>query len=225
MKRFVLGAAMAVAMVSASAAQAVVYIKTQVQNLTFASAAPGTNTQQLLRFNPVNGRVLTAVSIRFFADPAALANTVKIDNGSGNTRNVTANYSMTNALTSSAFNLSTAFTSNSITYLLVKSSPITTYDLSFSGGQATLNPANVTPFVGSGSIAILDTFSAVVQSSAVYQGGKGNTTITGSTGTSRLEVIYTYTDPAPEPGTWVTMVLGFGLIGAAMRKRQASIAA
>jgi len=32
------------------------------------------------------------------------------------------------------------------------------------------------------------------------------------------------TSPAPEPASWLMMVGGFGLLGAAMRRRKASIA-
>jgi hypothetical protein len=40
-----------------------------------------------------------------------------------------------------------------------------------------------------------------------------------------MSVVYYYIDLLPDPGTWATMIIGFGMVGASMRRRRALAAA
>lgn len=79
------------------------------------------------------------------------------------------------------------------------------------------NPFDLTPYVAPSFNVTLTTLTGVT-----ILGGGGN--ITSAIDTSLgydATVTYTYTapSPAPEPATWALMLGGFGVVGAALRRR------
>jgi hypothetical protein len=57
-------------------------------------------------------------------------------------------------------------------------------------------------------------FTTVPANDVVY----GSPTITG--GRTRFTLTYESIDPVPEPGTWMMMIAGFGLVGVSARRRK-----
>ncbi len=68
------------------------------------------------------------------------------------------------------------------------------------------------------SSTLLDTDYNVTVSGGSANGFFGSATITGGTGVLRGSTIAA---AVPEPGTWALMLVGFGAIGVAMRRRRA----
>lgn len=91
----------------------------------------------------------------------------------------------------------------------------TTVSLFFNGGtligDSLVGLTQLSPFCPTGNLCRTDTFSYTASSFAV--------TLTDSrTGTSQILA------PVPEPTTWAMMLLGFGAIGFAMRRRRPGLA-
>ncbi|MFZ4687956.1 MAG: PEPxxWA-CTERM sorting domain-containing protein [Polymorphobacter sp.] len=216
------GAAVA-ALSIAAPAQATSVIRTQVQTLNFVSAEPGSSRQSLQQFQQTGGRVLQSVAIQFAAMKNPFSNMVMVGSRSGDTRMLQSDFLLRSVVNSSAFYLNTNFTSTAVQYLLDGDGTQAMVNLDFVG-SSTMNPTNIRPFIGTGSIAILNTFSslAVLKTTRVGGGSIGSSRFGDRLGSAQMQVVYTFSDPLPEPGTWAMLVVGFGLIGTVMRKRQAA---
>lgn len=90
-----------------------------------------------------------------------------------------------------------------------------------STGQALLTGADLAPFIGNGIIDVgsLGRFDAITAHddlgplAVAEQAG-------GSTARGRITISY-ITGEVPEPASWGMMICGFGLVGAAMRRKRA----
>lgn len=220
MKSITRAALMGALLLSATAANAVTYI---TQTLTFASGVPGTNSQSLALFNTPN-RTLQSVSI-YWQPHVTTAGTILMSSGSGNTRILTAAFTLNSVLTSSAFNLTTAMTGTSGNFTVAGqgTSALVPFNLT---GNGSLTPTNLAPFIGSGTISIQHSLQKLATTITRVSGGNGNTSagIPSATGGGELLVVFGI-EPLPEPATWVMFITGFGLIGASLRQKRRAPAA
>ncbi len=238
MKKFLIVAALAGAMLQASAAQAVL---TLTQTLSFSTVAldPATTGSETLSFNQfdtLSGRYqLTGVTVSYAPLTTALSDVI-ITSNSGNRRTYAATIGGTNTLSSSAF--------TSITGTFTGTSAAADFITGLGGGEAnglsrtvaigyTATSGFTSPtitdysaYLGTGTIAVTNTLSNITRA-ITTTGGQGNATVTSAEVGGTFSVVYSYIDLLPDPGTWMTMILGFGFVGAAMRRRraQASLAA
>jgi hypothetical protein len=221
MKRSIFCTILATAMLSASAAQAVITI---TQTLNFNSASSASVSQLLNQYN-VAGSALQSVTFLWRPDPTAT--TATIVSTSGNNRTFTATATLTSSLTSSAFStISAAQTAGTGTFAVngkvTVTTPFTTLTPSYTGLNAGLTSSQGTAaFIGSGTVAILNTV-ALTSFVATPTGGGGNFTATSNAHSGgSLLVTYIGSDvtPLPEPDSWILMLIGFGAIGASMRRR------
>lgn len=241
MKRFVRGAAMALAMVSATAAQAVALTSPLVQVVHFTTGAA--NTSQILAFNKFDAGVLgagtrytlTGVTLSYTPVAVAPLSQITITSNSGNRRLLIANVTATSTVSSgSLFSFGNTISGTSqVADFQTGVAPGGANGLSRTVGIA-YNPltsigsaivSNLTPYIGTGTIAVTNGITNFASNVTTTVGGAGNATFTSGQVDGDFTVTYAFIDNLPEPGTWVTMIMGFGLIGTAMRKRQASVAA
>lgn len=209
----------AAALMTASAASAVVTI---VQTLNFSSAVPGSSSQAFNQYN-VAGSTLTAVT---FSWTETISGPLTITSSSGNSRTLNATVSADSVLSSNAFNLTSTLTGTTPNFVLGGRGTSAATSVTATGTN-TITPASVTPFLGSGTVIVLNSLNNLALTLNKVAGGSGNAAITGATisSTGTLVVTYTGTDvvvgSVPEPGTWAMMITGFGLVGMGMRRARA----
>ncbi|WP_416909080.1 MAG: PEPxxWA-CTERM sorting domain-containing protein [Polymorphobacter sp.] len=75
-------------------------------------------------------------------------------------------------------------------------------------------------FIGAGTIEVVNSLQRVATTDTSGLSGEGFAT--GSIG-GTLNINYFYLDPIPEPGSWAMLIAGFGLIGAAQRRRRSRV--
>lgn len=180
-------------------------------------------TLSFLQFDTIGGRrTLTDVIITWTPTNNAV---YTFNNGSGNARNLSLAFNITSTLSSSAFtSIPTTFTNNAISVIIPQQSQgaLTNVAINNTGTPTLLDPVDLNPFIGTGSIAVTNTFTNLTSLLTSNQGGFGN--LSGTSGGKMggtLTVQYTFLDPIPEPATWGMLILGFGMVGTAMRRRRA----
>jgi hypothetical protein len=228
-------------LLTAGAAQAVVVVGlTQSQTLNFAPNAAGLS--QSLNVNQFNQGVLgtgtryllTGVQIKYSLVTVAPLSTVTITSNSGNRRLLIDTVSATNTLSSSTFTSFNRTISgvSDVADFETGIAPgganglVRTVGISYTPASAFAPPTivNVAPFIGSGTFAVTSAISNLANNITTTVGGAGNATFTAGTYKGTFEIIYTFNDLLPEPGTWATFILGFGAVGAAMRRRRRALA-
>ena len=239
--KILVAASLAAGTLSAGAAEAVVVIGlTRSQTLNFAPSAAGLS--QSLNVNKFNQGVLgagtryllTGVLIKYSLVTVVPLSTITITSNSGNRRLLIDTVSATNTLSSTTF--------TSFNRAISGVSGIADFQTGVANGAAkglvrtvgvTYTPTsafapptivNVAPFVGSGTFAVTSAISNLTNSITTTTGGAGNASFTAGTYKGTFEVIYTFNDLLPEPGTWATFILGFGAVGVAMRRRRRAFA-
>ncbi len=235
--------AITAAMFMGTAAQAVVVL-TSTQTLHFTPAIG--NTSQTLSFNRFDPGVLgagtrytlTGVMLSYLPDATAPLSTVTITSNSGNRRIVAATVTAQSTITfTTAPGTSFSFGSN-----LTGISAAADFSTGVSPGQANgltrtvsiaYNPVSsfgstavgapaVASFVGTGLVSVNNTLTNYAASTSIVgTGGNGNGVVSGGQVGGDVMVTYTYVDELPEPGSWVSMLAGFALVGTAMRRRVA----
>jgi hypothetical protein len=178
--------------------------------------------------------LLTGVQIQYSLVTVAPLSTVTITSNSGNRRLLIDTVSATNTLSSTAF--------TSFNRAITGVSQIADFQTGIGPGAAnglvrtvgiTYTPAtafapptisNVTPFVGGGVIGVTSSITNLVNNITTTAGGAGNATFNAGEYKGTFQIIYTFNDLLPEPGTWATMIIGFGAIGVAMRRRRTALA-
>ena len=199
-------------------------------NYTGNQSTQFTSTPQTLsfaQFDTLDGRrTLTDVIITW---TPTLTSTYTFNNGSGNARDLSLSFNTTASLISSPyFNIPTSFTNDAIDVIIPQQSQgaLTPVAINNTGSLTTIDPADINPFIGTGTISVTNTFTNLTSLLISNRGGFGNLsgTSSGQMG-GTLKVQYFWLDPIPEPATWGMLILGFGMVGASMRRRRERSAA
>ncbi len=239
--KFLLTAAFTVCFMAAQAANAVVVVGlTSTQTLNFAPTATGAS--QTLTFNRFNQGtlgagtrfLLTGVRITYTPAAAGTLSTVTVISNSGNKRTLIDTVTATTTLSSSAFTtfggnirgVSDVLDFNTSILSGNAQNVVRTANISYSAVSPITAPTitNVAPYVGTGSISVTKAITNIVNTITTPSGGAGNASFQSGDYKGTFQIIYTYNDLLPEPGSWATMILGFGAIGVAMRRRRTALA-
>jgi hypothetical protein len=222
MKTFVSGLLLAVSLLPGSAAHAVLVLE---QNLTFTPTLFGTgSTSQTLSFNQFDtsgGRfILQAVEISW---NNSFNSNITATSGSGNTRTLQTTASFTSSLNSagSLFSFSNVISGTSPQYTLAGQGSTATFPISGSASNS-FSATNLLPFIGTGTISVVNTLSGIQGNITRLAGGQGSQSLTGGTALGNFSIIYHFVDDIPEPSTWGMLILGFGMVGSAMRRRRSA---
>lgn len=204
-------------------------VQTLTQTLTFTPTLFGTGptveTETFNQFDTLGGRfVLQSVEVDW---STAFNSNITATSGSGNTRTLQTTASFTSSLSTAGnlFGFSNTVSGTSPNYVLAGQGTTATFLVSGAGIGAFDTATNLTPFLGTGTIAVTNTLSNIQGAISRVQGGNGNQSLTGGTALGSMSVVYYYIDLLPDPGTWATMIIGFGMVGASMRRRRALAAA
>jgi hypothetical protein len=181
------------------------------------------------RFNPVGsqGQALTLTSISILLTRSIDA-TITLDNGSGNARTGNLTFTMDSNFSSNPlFGFTNQLGSTVIPFNIAGGTqgPISTGTL---GGTAINNfsPSNFAAYIGTGDILLTHSLSNFISAATFTGGGSGSLRGTSSgTVSGEFQIIYTYLDPLPEPGTWAMLLTGFFGVGAAARRQRRASAA
>jgi hypothetical protein len=177
------------------------------------------------QFDTLDGRrTLTNVTITWTPTNTAV---YAFNNGSGNARNLSLSFNTTSLLSSSLFTASTTFPNPAINVIIPRQSQggLSSVPINNTGNLINLPTPDFNPFIGASQIQVTNTLTNLTSLLTATQGGLGN--LSGSSSGSvggTLEVTYSWLDPIPEPGTWAMLILGFGLVGATMRRRRSALA-
>lgn len=210
MKLFLLAAVAACAIVAPANAATV------IQNATIASSSPTLSTIDFSKFDPTLG-VLNSVTLTF---SSILDATGSITNNTGQARNYLLSTGGLAALAGNGFNFVQGLSLGlDAVHVGRKSSVGLSYSDSDSSSQT--RTSNLGAFIGSGSVPF--TF---VSTNLFSMLGNGSLSLDPLISAS-AQITYDYSPaaagPVPEPAAWGMMVLGFGAIGGAMRRRRSAV--
>jgi hypothetical protein len=170
------------------------------------------------------GQLLTLTGVRITAD-RDFVGVITLDNGSGNARTGTLEFLITSTLSSgSLFSFSDQVGSNAIAFSIPGRSqgPVGLTNIDTSASNV-FDASSFMPYQGNGTIAATHSLTNFLSSAVFTGGGAGSLSGTASGSvTGSFTVEYFYEDPLPEPASWAMLIAGFGLTGAAMRRRRAA---
>ena len=221
MKAYITGAALAAALCMSSAAHAVTFITQTLNfNLGFSSATnPGGGGSQTLSYNLFNGSPDKLLGVTILWTPS-FSGSITGNVNSGNRPTITGRLGSTLTLSSptSAFTtISNPIATNTITRTGVASGAFTLTPLT-----TTLAPTSIigdtADFLGSGTASVTMTLANITRTTTTSGGSVNFASHSGNAG-GTYTIIY---EVLPDPGTWATMILGFGMVGTAMRRRRKS---
>ena len=180
----------------------------------------------LAQFDTRGGRfVLTDIDITV---NRAINAAFTFNNGSNNTRNGNLLFQFTDTFGAPGLAPSSTLTvgSTAISLALVSGTTNVTNSTLGGGGQVAFTPSTFAPYAGTGTVGFTSALSDFVSAFTIIgQGGQGNLNGTAAGAvTGDVEIIYSYTDTIPEPTSWAMLIAGFGLVGAAARRRRVLIA-
>lgn len=212
MKMYVAAAVAALTVAAPAAAEVVVL------NQTISTAnAPAASTVSFAQFDPSLG-VLQSVSLAF---EATSSTTVNFSNNTPNERTFTVNRNASATLTGNGFALSDTYAPGSTTFTLAprisNSTPRTgsaTYTAQYADSD--ILGSNFAAFIGLSSVNF--NFARAANFSA----SPGGATVLPTSFGGNATLTYTYEVSAaavPEPAAWAMMIGGFGMLGAAARRR------
>ena len=233
----------------AAPAAAVVYIKTDTQtidyNVAFTTTTQYNNsprneitgfqplTFNIRKFNPVGskGQALTLIGVKVSVT-SQLGGTVTLVNGSANRRIGDLVYRIGNSFTidlpgPSDFVVTTTPGDGALIPFNIPRQSQGNIGIAGTNTSASGNftPASFVPYVGTGNFTVTHALSNFFSDVVLADGGKGNLNGTADANVNGQFVIqYIYQDPIPEPASWAMLIAGFGLIGAAARRRRAVMA-
>lgn len=187
---------------------------TFIQSGTITAAAPGTSSVSVQQFNSSLG-TLTSIDLLFassFSASGTLANT----SNSNKTFEVTKSVSA--SLSGGGFNIVETLASGTTDVFVPKSGSTPVSFSGSNGGVTNTLTSGFTPFLGTGTTAL----SFISNSLFTISPNSGTLSLSPLIGGS-YTLTYNYTaapTPAvPEPATWAMMLIGFGMIGFAVRYR------
>jgi hypothetical protein len=197
---------------------------TVIQTETIASGATGTTTTVTFdQFDSMLG-TLDSVELSFTANMPSVSGTIA-NSHSSQTRTYNVSSGVTAGLTGNGLTLSSSFGGQPVQSVTVgprSSAGLGPY--SGSGSDSDVLNTGLTGFVGAGDVSFL--FSRTSNFSFTPM-SNGTLTINPLLGGSAT-LTYNYTAPVvvtpppavPEPATWAMMIVGFGSVGAIVRRRR-----
>jgi hypothetical protein len=226
------------AFTASSPAAAVIYLTKTVtasfsHNFSTTSQYTGNTSNQLVaaaqpviefaQFNTRGRFVLTGVEITLNRTLAAL---IELTNGSNNARAGNLQYQMSSTISNTTLGLSSAAVLGTASQAITIAAGTRTLSQGAVniGGTVTnvFTPSTFAPYAGTGNISLTSAVTNFISAVTVTSGGPGS--LSGKSSGSvngNVSVVYTYYDLVPEPGSWAMLIAGFGLIGAAARRRRA----
>ncbi|WP_416909079.1 MAG: PEPxxWA-CTERM sorting domain-containing protein [Polymorphobacter sp.] len=212
------------ALALAAPAQALVVITQEIDFNRLFSATTSTNAgggTEAALFSLYGGPAsnLASVQISWTPDFAGSV-TALVTNNSGPT--LTASLSSSYTLTSadSLFDFAGLFQTSTATLANApRNTPLTLDPIFTTPATVVLNPTDISAFVGSGTSSVSFNLASVTRTTTNSSGGNPFNGHSGSAG-GTLQIQYFLFEPIPEPGTWAMLIAGFGLIGAAQRRRR-----
>lgn len=215
--KYLAAAAIAASMVAAPASAAVcIGVAVNGGAITNVGCDAGSGT---VAYNATTGGYTYSVSGQAFpllAQPTLLTNSLNIENAGGANSVIDVYVTQTDLNTYNS-GLMSAFTTNTITGATATiSSYLDAANGLFTGGllQSAGFTSGPTVFTGSNLVSAAGPFSETVKYSLNFTGGAGS----NFNGTANLTAV-------PEPATWAMMLIGFGALGFAMRRRRAPVMA
>jgi hypothetical protein len=188
-------------------------------NTLAAAASPVISFAQ---FDTRGRFVLTGVSITMNRTLSAL---IELTNGSNNGRNGNLQYQMTSTVTNSTLGLTSSTvlgTASQAIAIAAGTRTISQGAVQIGGTvQNIFTPSTFTPYAGTGNITLTSAVTNFISAVTVTSGGPGS--LSGKSSGSvdgNIQVVYTYYDLVPEPSSWAMLIAGFGLVGAAARRRR-----
>jgi PEP-CTERM motif len=211
MKKLTLTAVAALLSVSPAAATTI------IQTGTITSAVPGTTPIVVQQFNGTLG-TLTSITLLFDSNASA-SGSITNTSGASHTYNLTK--SATATLSGNGFNIVESLLSGTTSFSGVAKNATVNFGPYTGAGSssATLASSFFAPFIGAGSTNL----SFVSSSLFSMTPNSGTLSVSPLIG-GDYTLTYNYAAAVaavPEPGSWAMMLLGFGLIGFAARRRQA----
>ena len=222
MKKALISLALATGLMTGTAAHAVL-VMTQTLVFTPQLFGAGSNTETLFldQFDTLSGRLqLQSVNVSWTSE---FNNNITATSGSGNTRTMQTTASFTSSLSTGGnlFSFNNNIAGTSAPYVLSGQGSTASFAVSGSG-TGSFSATNLNPFIGTGNISVTNSLSSIQGTITRFSGGNGNQSLTGGEALGTLTVQYLYLDPIPEPATWGMMILGFGMVGATMRRRRSA---
>ncbi len=207
----------------ASPAAAVVTVTSQSALISLGNLDNTAINNALINFANFNsfaltGQHLTKVTLKV---TSKIDGAVRATNNSGGPRNPTASYTLNTAADGMGFSLAGTDTKTQTFFNVPNGSfrvisqidPSVLMTQSLTSGLSVFN-------VGPVQIAY-DAAALLAKSPADVLFGAGTIVNAGSTALFTLE----YESVIPEPATWALMIVGFGMVGVAARRRKAAVAA
>ncbi len=181
------------------------------------------------QFNPVGSKgqplTLTGVTIRVNSQ---LGGNIDLNNGSGNARNGSLIFTIGSSFTidlpgTTDFTVSTTPGSTVIPLNIPgQSQGRIGIGATNTSANGSFTPSSFVPYIGTGTFNVSHSLANFFSDIVLTQGGKGNLNGTSDANVNgSFTIEYSYNDPIPEPGSWAMMIIGFGLTGAAARRRRA----
>ncbi len=236
------------ALVIATPAAAVLYVKTATQtinyNIAFTTSTQYNNSPtnvintiqpfsfSINQFNPLgsNGQALQLTSVSVGVT-SQLGGTISLDNGSGNARIGRLIYTIGSSFTidlpgPSDFTVDTTPGSTVIPLNIPgRSQGAIGIGTTSTSANGNFTPASFVPYVGTGTFTVSHSLANFFSDIVLDQGGKGSLSGTSDANVNgSFTITYTYLDPIPEPTSWAMLIAGFGLVGATARRRRAHAA-
>lgn len=237
-----LGAAMlAAATLPLAPAAATVYSKTLSQTVNFSNSFSILNFNKnnesrtittgvavnFLQFNPIGsqGQALQLTGVRVTLVRNVTAD-FELNNGSGNARSGSYQLSLSSNVTNPTLGIDSPATVGStgpIPFNILKQDQGTITQLPITSSTTNVfNATTFAPYIGTGTASLTSNLSIINALLNITSGGTGNLDVNvNGRIDGEVKVEYFYNDPIPEPGSWAMMIIGFGLTGAAARRRRA----
>lgn len=212
----------------ASPAQAVITLPQVIDfNRFFSSTANSVATggSDIASFNLFSGAPEKLLGVRLIWTPyfdGSVTGTVR--NGSKPT--VTASLASSYTLTSDAglLSFSGSLNTNQVSLATTQNPQPFTLDPVFTApSPVIIDVANIAGFIGDGGSSLRFNLANVARTTSQSNGSNPFEGHSGNAG-GTLTIMY-FIDDIPEPGTWAMLIAGFGLTGAAMRRRRRAAAA
>jgi hypothetical protein len=212
MRLYALAAFAAVSAAAPAAAEVVVLTATTVPN-----GQTNSSTVSFAQFDPSLG-VLESVTLAF---EAASSTTVDVSNSSNMSRNYNVTGNASASLTGNGFTLTDSYVLSGDTFTLgARFSPsnprTTTRTYTADLSDSNIVTTNLAAFAGPGTVSF--NFARA----ANFTGSPGNVSARPTSFSGNATLTYTFSTPTavPEPATWALMLGGFGVVGAASRRRK-----